>query len=105
MNLLRFIEYLKDEDKALQFMKETYPEIDYYDAEIYLKDSLSADSDLVIFDSEKIEGLIEMRKDNNTYYYLFSLDLLAEVYADYSRITETDHEIVEKIINYRISDA
>ncbi len=105
MNLIEFIKYLKDEEEAVQYMNEHYPDVDYYDAEVYLKDSLSVESDLAIFDGEKIEGMIEMEVDNEKYYNLFTLDLLVEVHGDYSKPSGTDREIAERIINYRIKDA
>lgn len=86
-------------------MNKYYPDIDYYDAEVYLKDSLNIESELLIFDAEKIEGMIEMEVNNEKYYNLFSLDLLTEVYDDYSKPSGTDREIAERIINYRINDA
>ena len=105
MNLIEFIKYLKDEEVAIQYMNEHYPNVDYYDAEVYLKGSLSVESELTIFDGEKIEGMIEMEVENEKYYNLFTLDLLVEVYGDYSKPSGTDREIAERIINYRIKDA
>ncbi|MCF8381676.1 MAG: hypothetical protein K9H49_19030 [Bacteroidales bacterium] len=104
MNLIEFIKHLKNKTTE-QFMNQHYSDIDYYDAEVYLKGSLCLDSELVIFDGEKIEGLIEMEVNNEKYYNLFTLDLLVEVFADYSNPSSSDSEIAEKIINYRINDA
>ena len=105
MNLIDFVKYLGSSEKITQYMSEYYADIDYYDAEVYLKNSLSVESELAIFDGDKIEGMIEMHVNNEQYYNLFSLDLLVEVYEDYSSPTETDYEIAERIINYRINDA
>ncbi len=77
MNLIEFIKYIKDEEGAIQYMNEHYPDVDYYEAEVYLKGSLSVESELVIFDGEKIEGMIEMEVDNEKYYNLFTLDLFS----------------------------
>ncbi|MEZ4921391.1 MAG: hypothetical protein R2792_20015 [Saprospiraceae bacterium] len=105
MNLIEFIKYIKDEEEAIQYMNEHYPDVDYYEAEVYLKGSLSVESELAIFDGEKIEGMIEMEVDNEKYYNLFTLDLLVEVYGDYSKSSGTDREIAERMITYRIKDA
>lgn len=105
MNLIELIKYLKDHEEINQYMNEYYPDVDYYDAEVYLKDSLSIESELVIFDGEKIEGLIEMVVNKEKYYNLFSLDLLVEVCEDYSKLSRTVHETAERIINHRINDA
>jgi hypothetical protein len=86
-------------------MNQHYPDIDYYDAEVYLKDSINEESELVIFDSEKIEGMIEMEINNEKYYNLFTLDHFVEVFEDYSEPSGKDIEIAERIINYRINDA
>ena len=105
MNLIEFINYLKDEEEVSRYMSEHYPNIEYYDAEVYLKGALNSESELVIFDGEKIEGMIEMDFNNEKYYNLFTLDLLVEVYGDYSKTPGTNREIAERIINYRIYDA
>jgi len=104
MKFIEFIKYLKNNETE-QFMNQHYSDIDYYDAEVYLKDSLNKESELAIFDGEKIEGLIEMEVNNEKYYNLFTLDLLVEVFEDYSNLSSSDTEIADKIINYRINDA
>ncbi len=104
MKFIEFIKYLKNNETE-QFMNQHYSDIDYYDAEVYLKDSLNKESELAIFDGEKIEGLIEMEVNNEKYYNLFTLDLLVEVFEDYSNLSNSDTEIADKIINYRINDA
>ena len=105
MNLVEFIKHLKSDKKITYYMNENYPNIDYYDAEVYLKGSLSIYADLVIFDGEKIEGMIKMKVDNEIYYNLFSLDLLVETYNDFLNPNKNDFEIAESIIDYRINDA
>ncbi len=105
MNLIEFIKFLRNNDELVQYMNENYPDVDYYDAEVYLKGSLNVESELIIFNSDKIEGLIEMEVKNEKYINLFSLDLLAEVFEDYSKGSGTDHDIAARIINYRINDA
>ena len=105
MNLVDFIEYLKDDKKAAQYVEKHYPGVDYYDAEVYLKGALSIESELAIFDGEKIEGMIEMEVNKEKYYNLFSLDLLVEVYEDYSKFSGSEREIAQRIIDYRINDA
>ena len=105
MNLIDFIKYLKNKKKLAQYMSKHYPDIDYYDAEVYLKGSLSIESELMIFDGEKIAGMIEMEVNGQKYYNLFSLDFLLEVFNDYSKTSGTDIEIARRIINYRINDA
>lgn len=102
---MEFIKHIADEELAVQYLKEKYPDIDYYDAEIYLKGAVNVESELVIFDSEKIEGMIEMEVGDEKYYNLFSLDFLVEIHGDYSKSISTDREVAEKIISYRINDA
>lgn len=104
MNLIEFIKYLRN-NEIEQYMNLHYPNIDYYDAEVYLKGSINKESELVIFDGEKIEGVIEMEVNNEKYYNLFTLDHLVEVFEDYSNPSGKDNEIAEMIINYRINDA
>ncbi len=105
MNLIEFTQYLKSEDRAMEFIKHHYPTIDYYDAEVYLKGSISADSEVILFDGQKINGLIEMEFEGELYYNLFTLDLLVEVYGDFSNPPGIDDEIAARIIKYRIKNA
>ena len=105
MNLIKFIKYLKSNEEMTHYMSQHYPDIDYYDAEVYLKGSLSIESELVFFDSEKIEGMIEMKVNDEVYYNLFSLDLLVETCEDYLNSSEDDSQIAKNIIDYRINDA
>ena len=107
MNLIEFIAYLRNNEKVVQYLNQTYPDIEYYNAEVYLRNSVNIESELVIFDDEKIEGLIEMHVNNEKYYNLFSLDLLIEVFEDCSALSPSgkDYEIAERIMNYRINDA
>jgi hypothetical protein len=104
MNLIKFIKYLRNTETE-QFMSCNYPDVDYYNAEVYLKDSINKESELVVFDSEKIGGMIEMEVNNEKYYNLFTLDHLVEVFDDFSEPSGTDNEIAERIIDYRINDA
>lgn len=105
MNVIGFIPYLRDSEKIKQFLNQYYPEIDYYDAEVYLKDTIDKKSDFEIFDCEKIEGLLEMQYNNTKYYSLFSLDHLLDVFKSYSKTSGNDSTVAQRIIDYRINDA
>ncbi len=104
MKLIDFIKYLKNNETE-KYLEKHFPGIDYYNAEVYLKDSINKDSEIMIFDDEKIDGLIEMEYENEKYYNLFALDYLVEIFDDYAKPSADDKEIAERIINYRINDA
>ena len=105
MNVVEFIPYLRDSEKIKQFLNQYYPEIDYYDAEVYLKATIDKESNIEIFDCEKIEGLIEMQHNDNKYYSFYSLDHLLDVFKSYSKTSDNDSTIAQRIIDYRINDA
>jgi hypothetical protein len=107
MNLIGLMKYLREEGFAFHFVETRYPEVDYYNAEVYLKGSLSIESEVKIFDGEKIEGMIEMEVEGAKYINLFTLDLLVETYQDYANGSDSilDIDVAEKIINYRVNDA
>ncbi|PWJ32904.1 hypothetical protein [Sediminitomix flava] len=105
MNLFQFIDYLQDQEKLASFLEVNYPNLDYYDIEIYLKNSLTINSELKFFDDNEIDGRIIMELDGVNYHNLFSLDYLVEVCNDYSKITDNKTDLAESILNYRINDA
>ena len=105
MNLIDFIKYLKSDELMRSFINEHYPDMDYYDVEVYLKKSLTVESELVFFEEEKTDGMIKIELNGERYYSLFPLDLLIEVFEDYSKLLESDDEIARQIISYRIDDA
>lgn len=105
MKFIGFIPYLKDKKKLESYLNDNYPEIDYYNAEVYLKSTLDLESELFIFDDEKIEGLIEMFIKNRRYINLFTLDYLFEIVSENSKSIYQMEEIAEKVINFRINDA
>lgn len=105
MNLIQFISYLKNDDGARKYLSLNHPEIDYYNAEVYLMGSISVESELDFFDDEKIDGKIEMIVNNQKYINLFSLDYLIEVINDYSDVNSSDYQIANKVVSFRINDA
>ena len=105
MNLLEFISYLKKPSKIEKIVLEQEPDLDIELADIYLEQELSIYSKMRFFNAEEIEGKLEMEYEGNKYINLFPLDLLIEIYEDYANTEETDLEIAERIMSYRIKDA
>ena len=87
------------------FLLENYPNIDFYNGEIYLHKNLSLDSEVFIFDCNEIEGLIYMDYEGEKLVHLFSIDELCELYQDFRGEESTNEEIGITLINYRINDA
>ena len=105
MNLIQFISYLKKDNRAQNYLSVNYPEIDFYNVEVYLENSLSVDSELKFFDAEKIDGRIEMTVNNQKFINLFTLDYLLEVVKDYSDVKSNVQQIAEKVVSFRINKA
>jgi hypothetical protein len=105
MNLIQFISYLKKDEKAHNYLTVNYPDIDYFNAEIYLKDLICVESELFFFDDTKIEGTIEMIVNKQKFLNLFSLDHLVELIEDYSDSITSDQLTAERIIDFRLNDA
>lgn len=105
MNLIQFISYLKKDNRAQNYLNVNYPEIDFYNVEVYLENSLSVDSELKFFDAEKIDGRIKMTVNNQKFINLFTLDYLLEVVKDYSDVKSNVQQIAEKVVSFRINKA
>ena len=105
MNLIQFISYLKKDNRAQNYLNVNYPEIDFYNVEVYLENSLPVDSELKFFDDEKIDGRIEMIVNNQKFINLFTLDYLLEVVKDYSDAKSNVQQIAEKVVSFRINNA
>ncbi|WP_430909124.1 hypothetical protein [Maribacter sp. 2-571] len=105
MNLLQFIPYLENESEMEEVILEHEPELDIELADIYLKKELSIYSEMFFFNSEEIEGKLEMEIEGNLLVNLFPLDYLIDVYSQYKNLGGTNQEIAQKIISFRIKDA
>jgi len=105
MKFINFVDLLKDNRKLIEFLKKEYPDIDYYDAEVYLENEINPYAKVKIFDYNKIDGKIKMKVNNKTYINLFTLDLLVELFNDFKKMYNNDNDIAKRIIEYRINDA
>ena len=105
MKFIELIKVLKNKQALNKYLNENYPEIDYYDAEVYLENKIDIDSDFKIFDFNKIDGKIEMIQENKKYINLFTLDLLVDIFEDFKKKYSSIHDVAKRIIEYRINDA
>ncbi|PQV47453.1 hypothetical protein CLV33_107242 [Jejuia pallidilutea] len=105
MNLVEFIFYLKNPSKIEEFVTNENQEIDIDYADIYLENELSIYSKLFFFDAEQIDGKLEIEFNGKKYVNLFPLDYLLDIFTEFNVSGDSDLEIANKILNYRINDA
>ncbi|WP_142685410.1 hypothetical protein [Chitinophaga polysaccharea] len=107
MKLIELIDHLKTASKAEQLRNQQIPDVEYDLVELYMKDSLSFESEIAFFDAETIPGYIIIEMDGIRYKNLFSLNLIQEMVEEY--VAEypnwSDLDIAKRIMEYRINDA
>ena len=105
MNLLEFISCFKKPSEIERVVLGLEPDLDIELADVYLEKELNIYSNIRFFNAEEIEGKLEMEIEGKKYINLFPLDLLKEIYEDYANLVETDLEIANSIMSYRVKDA
>ncbi|HEX7906105.1 MAG TPA: hypothetical protein VF487_19665 [Chitinophagaceae bacterium] len=108
MKILELIKHLKTFDKAEQLKNKQLPNVEFDLAELYMENSLSLDSNIRFFDSEKISNDLEMEVEGIKYVNLFPLYLAQEMIEEFTKSTEkkySDLEIANRLLEYRINDA
>lgn len=107
MILKEFIPIIKDLENLLKFFNQNLPNVDLEYIEIYMKDEISAESELYFFDCDEIPEKIEIEINNQKYINLFPLYMLQDVVEEFLLELPklNNEELVNKIINYRLYDA
>jgi len=105
MNLLEFIFYLKNPSKIEEVILQENKELDIDYADIYLEKELCIYSKMFFLDAEQIDGKIEIELNGKKYINLFPLDYLQDIFAEFNEQGNTDLEIANKILSFRINDA
>jgi hypothetical protein len=108
MNIIELIPHLKDLEKAEALSFIMLPDIEFDLIELYMKDNLKLDSDIVSFDAESIPNELLIEIDGIKYENLFPLYMAQEMVEEYVNIYKneiSDVEIAEKLLDYRRKDA
>jgi len=93
-------------------MEDMYSDLnlneDSEDILMYMKDSLSIDSDVFIFELDETDDHLTYVKDGQTYLQLFPIDHavdLIEFDLDLKDKGYSNKAIAERLLEYRINDA
>lgn len=108
MNIIELIPHLKSLDKAEVLSNSILPNIEFDLVELYMKDNLKLDSDVVFFNAESIPNELLIEIDGTKYENLFPLYMAQEMVEEYVNIYKnelSDLEIANKLLEYRQKDA
>jgi hypothetical protein len=106
MKLLELMPYLVHPEKLNELFTKEGLNGDSDALLIYMKGSLDLESQLVIFELEKIEGDLIFEKDGVRYIHFFSIDDAVEfIESDVQNKNNSDFTKAKRLIEYRINDA
>ncbi len=108
MKLIEFVKHLKNIEETEKLLSVELPNVEFGLVDIYLKETLSAESEVRFFDAETIPNNLVIEIDGVKYVNLFSLSLTQEMVQAYDNLPGeqlSDLEIVGKLLEYRIKDA
>lgn len=105
MNLIELIPYLKSEKKFVEFLESRFPAIETHQLDIYMKGSLSPNSELIFLDAEELDGKIVQNINGIEFINLFPVFHLLEIFEGYYENDISDKSMAIKIINYRLNDS
>ena len=103
MILKEFIPIVQDLEKLMTFLNQNLPNVDLEYIEIYMKDKISAESELYFFDCDEIPENIEIEINNQKYINLFPLFMLQDFVEEFPK--KNIDELSNVIISYRLNDA
>lgn len=108
MKLIEMVEHLKSVEKAESLIATEIPDVDFGYVDIYLKDELNINSEVVFFDVDTIPNNLEIDVDGIHYINLFPLPMAQEMIQEYwnsSNQKLKNTELAQRILQYRITDA
>lgn len=107
MNLIQLIPHLKTIEKTQALTKKVAPGIDFDSIDLYLKDKLALDSEIIFPDSEATPNTIVITIDDTKYENLFPLYMAQEMVEGYvtGYPNLSDMEIAQHLLDYAINDA
>ena len=105
MKLAEIILNLEDENTFKKYLADFYPGIDYYNIELYFKDSIDLNSEIVAFDTEKTNFQLEIEEDNSLYIFMITTEDLLNIYDGFKDQYDNNEQIAERIVQYVIYDS
>jgi hypothetical protein len=108
MNIVELIPYLKNYSEAKVLCASLIPGVEFDLIEIYVKDKLELDSEVVFFDAESIPNELRIEVDGIRYENFFPLYMAQEMVQEYvDRFNDelSNEEIAKRLLNYRQKDA
>ena len=107
MNLVELIPHLKTIEKAEALMNKVAPGVDSDTIDLYLKDKLALDSEIIFPDNETTPNTIVITIDDAEYENLFPLYMAQEMVEGYATgyPNLSDTEIAQHLLDYAINDA
>lgn len=108
MNIIELIPHLKSLSKAEALLSSILPDIEFDLVELYMKDSLTLDSDVMFFNAESIPNELVIEIDGNKYENLLPLYMAQEMVEEYVNVygnKVSDLEIAKRLLDYSEKDA
>jgi len=108
MNLIQLIDHVKNMTEAKKFVESQIPNVEFNQVDIYMKDRLDLNSEIIFVDAETTDYKVEIEINGEKYINLLPLSMLQEmVEAQKNKFFDrrTDTEIAERLLEYRAKDA
>lgn len=108
MTIIELVPHLKSLSKAEVLSNSILLDIEFDLIELYMKESLKLDSDIVFFDAESIPNELLIEVDGIKYESLFPLYMAQEMVEEYDTLYKnqlSDLEIAKRLLDYREKDA
>ncbi|WP_192350830.1 hypothetical protein [Algoriphagus sp. Y33] len=108
MNIIELIPYLKSLHKAESVSQVFLPDIEFDLVELYVKDKLALDSEVVFLNADSIPNELKIELDGVLYENLFPLYMAQEMVEEYVKTYNdelSDMEIAKRLLEYRVNDA
>ena len=107
MKLNDVIRYLREPEKLNKFLESEKISGDTEELIIYMKNSLSIDSEIKFFGMEETGDLLNFGKDGIDYVQLFPISLATDA-LEFLNLTEEKYDdlaAAKRLLDYRINDA
>lgn len=108
MNLGNLVKFLLTPEQLGELFNEMNVDLESETLLIYMKDSLSLESEVAIFSIEETEDYIQFKKDNVNYYQLFPVETAIELIETDLNLKNkgySDLDIARRLLDYRFNDA
>ncbi|MBS0027277.1 hypothetical protein ACTJJ0_12490 [Chitinophaga sp. 22321] len=108
MNIVELIDHLKSRKLAEELISRLLPEVEFGMIEIFMKENVSLESEINLFDAENIPTTIVIEVNGIKYENFFPLSEAQEMVEDYvrdynNRLSSLD--IAKRMFDYRLNDA